>query len=390
MQLPVKGHKELRDKPMPALAHPLLASAKDPFKAIARKDVLLHFPYHDFGQFTELLHKSAMDRNVEHIAITLYRVAEGSSVCSELLLALRNGKRVTVFVEVQARFDERSNLQWGEALEKAGAKVLYSHEGLKVHCKLCLIERREKGRIRRYAYLGTGNFNERTSRIYSDLGLLTCHQGMVDDVAEVFAYLGDRRLQPRPVHLLIAPLLLRSQLESLVDKEIENALRGLPAEIQLKLNSLEDPAMISKLYDANMAGVKVRLIIRGICCLVTGVDRLSRGIKAISIVDRYLEHARVYVFHNAGDPKVYLSSADWMERNLDRRVEVAFPVLDPALHAEVLDVLAMQWKDERKARIIDREQRNRYKRAKRDGKGFQAQPATYRYLRAKVGRAVAV
>jgi polyphosphate kinase len=331
------------------------------------------------------LQQAAGDPAVEHIAITLYRVAEGSAVCNTLLEALGNGKRVTVFVEVQARFDERSNLIWGEALEKAGAHVLYSYEGLKVHCKLCLVERSERGRTRRYAYLGTGNFNERTSRIYSDSALLTARESITREVSEVFMHLADRRHRPDLQHLLMAPITLRSRLEALIDKEIELAQSGHPAEIILKLNSLEDRPLIHKLYDAGHAGVRVRLIIRGICCLVPGKPGLSEGIEAISIVDRYLEHARAYVFGNNGKPLVYLSSADWMQRNVDYRVEVAFPITRQALKEEILDLLELQWNDRVKARLLDAGQTNAYVPAAHGRVAIRSQEATYTYLRHKAG-----
>jgi len=381
IKLPVKGHASLRDKPWPPLVHPRIGGSKNTFAAVAKGDLLWHFPYHDFGMFTAWLQKAAVDPAVKRIAITLYRVAESSEVCATLLEALRHGKQVTVFVEVQARFDERSNLFWGEALEKAGARVLYSYEGLKVHCKLCLIERVERGRARRYAYLGTGNFNERTSRLYSDQALLTCNEMITREVAEVFAHLQDRNYRPRLQHLLMAPLTLRDQLEALVDKEIEHALSGRPAAITLKLNSLEDRDLISKLYDASRVGVKVRLIIRGICCLVPGIPGTSDNIEAISIVDRLLEHSRAYLFHNNGKPLLYLSSADWMGRNLDRRVEVAFPLLDPALQREMMDLLEIQWTDRVKARTIDAAQTNPYRKPTRKERPVRAQEATYAYLK---------
>jgi len=350
------------------------------FNAARSRDLLWHFPYHDFGNVVRWLQHAARDRSVRHIAITLYRVAEGSEVCTALLDALRLGKRVTVFVEVQARFDERSNLYWGEALEKAGARVLYSYENLKVHCKLCLIERIEGGRVVRHAYLGTGNFNERTSRIYTDMALITSKPAITREVAEVFAHLADRRHRPALTHLLMAPVNLRGSLELLIDKEIENARTGKPSGILLKLNSLEDRALIRKLYDASNAGVRVRLIIRGICCLVPGVDDLSGRIEAISIVDRFLEHTRVYAFANGGKWSVHLSSADWMGRNLDRRIEVAFPIMDQTLRRRILDLMEIQWADQVKARVIDIRQTNPYRDKDRNKVRTRAQSATHRYL----------
>ncbi len=379
MKLPVEGHAGLRDPVLPALKHPANQGTRL-FRSIARGDMLMHFPYHDFGQLVQWLGQAARDPAVQHIAITLYRVAEGSTVCAALMDALERGKRVTVFVEVKARFDERSNLFWGETLERAGAKVLYSYEHLKVHCKLCLVERRERGRIRRYAYLGTGNFNERTSTIYADSALLTARPAITKEVADVFAHLVDRRVRPELRHLWMAPVGLRARIEQQIDREIEAALRGKPAEILVKLNSLEDRAMIRKLYDAARAGVRIRLIIRGICCLV---PEKGGAIHAISIVDRYLEHARVYVFHNQGKPSVHLSSADWMGRNLDRRIEVAFPILDPALRQEVLDILELQWQDRVKARVIDARQTNPYLMARPGEKALRSQLATHAYLKRK-------
>jgi polyphosphate kinase len=386
LRLPVQGHAALRDRPWPPLAHPALAR-QDLFRAAARRDVLLHFPYHGFGQFTDWLWRAARDRAVRTIRITLYRVAEGSTVCSALIEALKRGKQVVVFVEVQARFDEGSNLYWGEQLEKAGARVLYSYADVKVHCKLCLVERMENGRLRGYAYFGTGNFNERTARIYADEGLITVHQGLVRDAAEVFRYLEDRTRRPRLSHALLAPITLRTGLEALIDKEMEQAAQGRPAALLLKLNSLEDRALINKLYEAARAGVEVRIIVRGICCLVPGSAGTGHLITAISIVDRYLEHSRAFVFHNAGDPRVFLASADWMGRNLDRRVEVAFPLLDPALRDEMLHLLELQWTDRTKARLIDAGQTNPYLAAPVAGRkrAGHAQADIHRWLRRKGG-----
>jgi polyphosphate kinase len=271
-------------------------------------------------------------------------------------------------------------------LEKAGARVEYSYEHLKVHCKLCLIERSERGRIVRYAYLGTGNFNERTSRTYADIALLTKRPALTREVAEVFDHLMERKHRPELEHLLMAPLSLRARLEALIDKEIESALIGKPAEILLKLNSLEDHALIRKLYDASNAGVNVRLVIRGICCLVPGVEGSSENIEAISIVDRYLEHTRVYIFGNNGDPLVHLSSADWMGRNLDRRIEVAFPILDRAMKAEVIELMEIQWADTVKARLIDAAQSNPYVAPERGVERVHAQERTWRYFKGRPRR----
>ncbi len=381
MQLPVEGHQELRDPAWPALTHPDLHEDADPFKAIKKNDIMLHFPYHDFGMLVRWLRRAASDPGVKRISVTLYRVAEGSAVCAALMDALHNGKDVTVFVEVQARFDEGSNLFWGETLEKAGAHVLYSYEHLKVHCKLCLVERSEGGRIVHYAYLGTGNFNERTSRIYSDIALLTKDPALCKEALEIFTYLKDRDHRPNVSRLLMAPLTLRSRLEEMIDREIEHALSGGEASITIKVNSIEDRAMIQKLYDASRAGVKIKMIVRGICCLVPGVPGMSENITVISVIDRYLEHARIYVFHNNGQTTVHLASADLMGRNLDRRLEVAFPINDPALRQEILHMLDLQWKDRVKARLIDEHQLNSYLPPTGNRKPIQAQVATYTYFK---------
>jgi polyphosphate kinase len=381
LKVPLKGYKHLRDAPLGTVPDPVTRNGTATFQALKRQDVLWHFPYHDFGNVLNWLNQAARDPKVKHISITLYRVAEGSEVCKALLTALERGKRVTVFVEVQARFDERSNLFWGETLEKAGAHVLYSYENLKVHCKLCSVERSENGRTVRYAYLGTGNFNERTSTIYTDMALLTAQPALTREVAEVFKYLADRSHRPVLSQLLMAPLSLRGSLEASIDKEIEHARTGVQAGILLKLNSLEDRALIRKLYDASHAGVQVRLIIRGICCLVPGVQGLSSNIEAISIVDRFLEHTRVYAFVNGGKPTVMLSSADWMGRNLDRRVEVAFPVTDPELRTTILELMEIQWKDRSKARKIDVLQTNPYRGGDRRDQSTRTQQITHHYLK---------
>lgn len=381
MSLPVKGHAELRERPLPPLRHPGLSGVSDPFAAIRAQDRLVHFPYQDFRVVTDLLRRAARDPAVKAISITLYRVARSSLVCEALLDAVRAGKKVTAFVEVQARFDEGNNLFWGEALEQAGARVIYSREGLKVHCKLCLIERREGRRTRYYAWLGTGNFNEKTAQIYGDIGLFTASEPIARDVVTVFDHLRDPRRPLGTKLLMTAPIGLRSGLERLIDHEIANALSGEQAGILLKLNSLEDRPLIRKLYDASRAGVRIRLIVRGICCLVPGVAGMSTNIEVISILDRFLEHARAYVFQNGGKPLVFLASADLMERNMDRRVETAFPILDPALRAEVLAYLDLQWSDTAKARTIDPSQDNHYRHPKWNSRtALRSQPAFYQRL----------
>lgn len=379
MQLPVPGRPDLRYPPRPPLLHPAL-QGKDLFAAMRKRDVLLQFPMHSFGPITDWLHQAARDPQVVRIAATLYRVAGNSSVCEALVEAARKGKRVEVVMEARARFDEGNNLLWGAALEQAGAKVVYGLPGFKVHGKLLLVERMEQGRLRRYACLSTGNFNEDTARTYADLALLTVHRGMAREATALLGGLMRERVPPPTKLLITAPHGLREALERAIDQEIEQARSGRPAAILIKLNSLEDRPLIRKLYDADRAGVEVRAIIRGICCLRTGVPGHSRGIQAISIVDRWLEHARAYRFHNAGKPLLYLSSADWMERNLDRRVEVAFPLLDPVVRQEVEDMLERQWADNVKARVLDRDQTNVFREETRK-RAVRSQMEQYRAVR---------
>lgn len=383
MELPVKGHPELREIPLPPMAHPALVT-KDPFRALRSGDVLLHHPYHAFEGVVDLIARAATDERVSRIAITLYRVASDSQVCKALVEAAKRGKQVDVLMEVQARFDEGNNLFWGEELGKAGAHVVYGLPGYKVHAKLCLIDRAEGRGLRRYVHLGTGNFNEVTARIYGDMSLLTADREFADEVAKVMDRLMETKLPRSSTTLMLAPTALRSGLEHAIDKEIAQALIGRPASILIKLNSLEDKTLIRKLYVADRAGVKIRLIVRGICCLVPGTPGYSETIQGISIVDRYLEHARAYVFHNAGSPTVHLASADWMERNLDRRVEIAFPIRDRKLKAEVLRFLELEWRDNVKARWIDRDQTNSYRKQAKGEMAVRSQVAWYGYLKRKL------
>ncbi len=374
MALPVIGHPELLEKPLLPIAHPAI-SGNDRFRALRSGDILLHFPYHSFKPVIGLLTQAARDPKVERIAITLYRVASRSLICEALTEAARNGKQVDVIMEVQARFDEGNNLFWASLLSDAGARVSYGLPGFKVHCKLLLIERREAKGLKHYAYLGTGNFNEQTARIYSDMALLTARKSMTDDVRQVFEQLLAGEVPGPSKVITTSPDHLRGFLERAIDREIEQAFLGRPASILLKLNSLEDKPLIRKLYDADRAGVKVRLIVRGICCLVPGVPDHSATIEAISIVDRFLEHSRAYVFHNLGKPTVHLASADWMERNMDRRVETAFPILDEKLKAEVIQFLELEWKDNVKARIIDKTQTNPHRPHRKGARKIRSQVA---------------
>lgn len=375
---PDMGLKHLQYAPQPALKHPSLPARGSLLNAIAAKDHLLHFPYQTYDYVLRLLREAATDVAVSAVSITLYRVAEKSEVAKALLKAVKHGKQVTVVVELKARFDEESNIRWAEKLQRAGANVIYGVPDLKVHSKLCLITRVEAGYSRQYAYLSTGNFNEVTSNIYSDHALLTADERLTREVSAIFQYFLNRVTPPPFEHLLVAPFELREKLNALIDTEINNARAGEEAYIILKLNALQDDRMILKLYEASQAGVQIELLIRGISCAVPQVPGQSENIQQRSLVDRYLEHARVYVFGNGGQEKVYVASADWMARNLDHRVEVAFPLYDPAVRREVRDLLDLQRQDNVKSRDFD----NCFIAPDAAGTPrLQAQTATYAYLK---------
>ena len=364
--------------PRPALAHPTLPRTGSLLAAIARRDHLLHPPYQSFDYVTRLLREAAADPQVSAISITLYRVASKSAVVKALLKAAKHGKQVTVVVELKARFDEESNLFWADKLKRAGANVLFTPPELKVHSKLLLIARREADETtRQYAYFSTGNFNENTSELYTDHGLFTADERLTREASKVFDYLQDQQTVPELEHLLVAPFGLRPGLNALIDYEIKQAAKGKEAYILLKMNAVEDQGMIAKLYAASQAGVRVELIIRGIGCLVPGQPGFSENISQRGLVDRNLEHSRVYVFAHGGEEKVYVSSADWMTRNLDRRVEVAFPILNEELRAEVRHLLDLQRHDNVKARDFE----NNFIPPAAGEKPLQAQEATYAWLK---------
>ncbi len=366
-RFPDFGMTHLKHKPLPPLPHPRLEQAANPFDLIRTQDQMVHTPYQSYEAVIRFFELAAADPDVTHIKITHYRVATHSKIMRALMSAVERGKQVSVFVEIKARFDEAANLEWGERLEKAGVRVHYSFPGVKVHAKLGLVRRVEAGVARLYAYLATGNFNEQTAPIYGDMGIFTAHTELCEEVSAVFTFLENVK-PPRQAfkHLLVGKFNLRSDLEALIDREIAAAKKKKPASMVLKMNSLEDPQMMNRLYKASKAGVKIKLIVRGICCIVPGVPGLSDNIDIISIVDRFLEHARIFVFHNGGDPLYYLSSADFMERNLSYRIETCFPVLDPNLKAEIQYIVDLQLADNVKARIIDRFDQNLYKRTSSD------------------------
>ncbi|MEZ5044343.1 MAG: polyphosphate kinase 1 [Saprospiraceae bacterium] len=373
------NNPELHYPPMPPVPHPDLEGANSLLDALKEKDHLLHFPYQQYHYVPALIMEAAKDETVSTIKATLYRVASKSAIVLALMEACKEGKKVVAFIEAKARFDEASNLFWGEELEKAGATVIYSYPGIKVHTKLLLISKAGSEEPTHFAYLGTGNFNEKTAKIYGDHALLTSDPRLTKEVSQVFDLLERKIIMPTCKHLLVAPFNLRNTFKELINEEIAQAKAGKEAYMILKMNSLEDKGMIDKLYEASEAGVHIQLIIRGICCLIPGVKGLSENIRAISIVDRFLEHARVYIFGNGGQEKMYVASADWMSRNLYRRVEVGFPIYDKVLYQQLRDIINLQLADNTKARIINESQDNPYVQATKGEPEHRAQADIYKY-----------
>jgi len=345
------------------LPHPDLDRLSSILKVIRRKDIFLNYPYHTFDHLIDFLREAAIDPKVTTICITLYRTAGRSRVINALINAAENGKQVIVLEELMARFDEEQNVENSDLLQKAGIRVIHGFKALKVHCKLIYVERREKGHPRGYAYIGTGNFNETTARIYGDFGLFTAHEQIVQDVRGVFDFLQNTHKHLLYRHLVVSPYSMRDRLEKLIDQEIKNRSKGKRAFICAKFNGLTDVRMIRLLYKASQAGVEVRLIVRGACCLHPQMKGLSENIRAISIVDRYLEHARLMIFHNDGEDQTYITSADWMTRNLDNRIEVATPIYDPEIKQTIRDIFEIQWADNVKARDLTLPGSNTYVKA---------------------------
>ncbi len=349
----------LKEPPLAPVPVPAFAAAPDVWSAIRAGDILVHHPYHSFDVVTRFVREAAVDPKVLAIKMALYRVSPTSPIAQALTVAAENGKEVAVLVELRARFDEEANIRWARVLEEVGAHVVYGLVGYKTHCKACLVVRQEADGIRRYCHLATGNYNDRTGGIYSDLGLFTCRETFGEDLTELFNLLTGYTRPQAFHHLLVAPAELRDGILARIRREAEHARAGRPARLVAKMNSLVDRTLIDELYAASQAGVRVDLIVRGICCLRPGVPGVSDRIRAISIVDRYLEHARIFYFENDGAPEYLLASADWMPRNLDHRVEVAFPVLDAALQAHVRDILEIQLADTVKARVLLADGRSR-------------------------------
>ncbi|HCS0024268.1 TPA: polyphosphate kinase 1, partial [Escherichia coli] len=382
INFPNVGKANLVNKPLPRLRHIWFDKAqfRNGFDAIRERDVLLYYPYHTFEHVLELLRQASFDPSVLAIKINIYRVAKDSRIIDSMIHAAHNGKKVTVVVELQARFDEEANIHWAKRLTEAGVHVIFSAPGLKIHAKLFLISRKENGEVVRYAHIGTGNFNEKTARLYTDYSLLTADARITNEVRRVFNFIENPY---RPVtfdYLMVSPQNSRRLLYEMVDREIANAQQGLPSGITLKLNNLVDKGLVDRLYAASSSGVPVNLLVRGMCSLIPNLEGISDNIRAISIVDRYLEHDRVYIFENGGDKKVYLSSADWMTRNIDYRIEVATPLLDPRLKQRVLDIIDILFSDTVKARYIDKELSNRYV-PRGNRRKVRAQLAIYDYIK---------
>ncbi|MGX5819017.1 polyphosphate kinase 1 [Chitinophaga lutea] len=365
--------------------HPLFQNAPSVMQVLAKQDVMLHLPYHSFDTLIDLLREAAMDPEVTTIKITAYRLARNSRIINALVNAARNGKRVVVVLELRARFDEEANLQWKERLEEDGVKVHMGVPNMKVHAKLCLIKRRTGNKTVQYGFVSTGNLNEKTARVYGDHCLLTSDRKIMADINRIFTYLESPRHDLQQLEacktLVVSPISMRKFFLRMIDREIRNAQKKKPAAIILKMNSLSDEEMIAKLYDAARVGVDVKLVIRGICCALTENKKWKKNIEAVSIVDEYLEHARVFIFHNNGHEKVYIASSDWMVRNLDHRVEAAVEVTNSSIRNELHEIMDIQLSSNVKARILDNEQGNAYRHS--NGRKVRAQLEIFKYLHEK-------
>ena len=372
-----------RQKPF---VHPLLRQPLRILDVLEKRDVMLHFPYHSFDSIIDLIREAAIDPNVQSIRITCYRLAKNSKIINALINAVRNGKEVTVVLELRARFDEEANMRWKVHLEEEGVRVLLGKPDMKVHAKICLIKKREFNKVKQYAFISTGNLNENTATYYGDHCLLTTNRSIIADINRVFNYLENVTKKGGGLQLCktlpVSPLTMRSAFIALIDKEIKQSKKK-NGSIIIKLNSLVDKEIIEKLYAAAKAGVDVNLVIRGICCAYTEQKMFKGHLSAISIIDDYLEHARVFIFGNGGKPQVFISSADWMVRNLDHRVEVACPIFDPEIQQELIEIMNIQLAENVKGRILDNEQSNRYVIKETKAPVVRAQEAIYKYLRNK-------
>ena len=361
MSFPSLGRTDLTYAPIHPLPVKGLTSEESLLKKIAEKDYLQFTPYHTFSNIIWFLREAALDPKVKSVKITIYRLAKNSQVVNSLINAVKNGKKVTVQIELQARFDEESNIRYAEQLKAEGVKLIFGVRGLKVHSKICVIEREEGKGIKRYGFISTGNFNESTAKVYTDYTLFTANQDILKEVNKVFNFFETNYNIQKYKHLIVSPHYTKKILKQLIDEEIKNAKAGKEAYIKLKMNNITSYKMIDKLYEASRAGVKIQMIVRGICCLVPSIEGMSENIEVISIVDKFLEHPRLFIFGNNGNPKVYISSADWMTRNISFRVEVGCPIYDEAIKQELIDTFEISWADNVKARVIDQAQDNHYR-----------------------------
>ena len=377
---PNVGRDYLENSKLPAIDTRDFSGYNTVFDAISAHDILLYYPYHRFLHFTEFLRQAAFDPSVKSIRLNIYRVASHSRIVSSLIDAVDNGKKVTVVVELRARFDEEANIEWSKRMTDAGIRVVLGIPSLKIHSKLCIVSREERGKLMHYAHFGTGNFNEKTAKIYTDYSLFTKNQEMAEEANSVFELISYPYRRFKFQHLQISPLNARTKIQSLIRQEIQFLKEGHDAQITFKINNLVDKELIDDLYRASQAGMKIRGIVRGMCGLRPGVKGLSENIELISIVDRFLEHPRVMIFNGGGNRKVYISSADWMTRNMDNRIEVGAPIYDETLQQRIVDIMEIQFKDTLKARQIDKDQLNQYvKRGNR--KKLRSQEEIYTYLK---------
>ena len=380
-KFPSFGRKYLTETALTPIHIDYLEDPKRIFQALEQKDHLIHPPYHSYESVINFFEAAAIDPDVTHIKIVQYRVASESRIMDALIKAASLGKQVFAFIEVKARFDEEANLEWGERLEAAGVKVHYSIPGIKVHAKIATVIKQTDQKQKTYCYISTGNFHEKTANVYSDFGMFTADPRLTKDAIKLFNFLESKdRTGIQFDHLKVGQFNMTTDLIASIEKEIENAKKGKKAKIFLKMNSLQDPTIIDLLYRASQAGVKINMIIRGICSLVPKVDMFSENIEGFSIVDRFLEHARVFIFHNNGDPKYFMSSADFMYRNLYKRIEVVFPIYDEIIKNHIKNLMDLQLKDNVKSRSLNYNETNVYKREK-DKLQIRSQMETYAYIK---------
>ncbi|MCB4808639.1 polyphosphate kinase 1 [Tamlana sp. 62-3] len=377
MGFPSLGRADLLYNKIEALPVKGLSLQESIFNAIEKKDYLVHTPYQTFSYVVKFLREAALDPKVKTIKITIYRLAEISHIASSLINAAINGKQVTVAIELRARFDEQANIEYAEQMKGEGVNLIFGVAGLKVHSKMCVIEREENKKVKRYGFISTGNFNESTAKIYTDFTLLTASQKILKDVSRIFDFFNTNYRIQRYKHLIVSPHYTQKSFFKLIDNEINIVKNGGEGLIRLKMNSLSSYTMVDKLYEASRAGVKIQMIVRGICCLIPGIPGMSENIEVISVIDKFLEHSRVYIFGNNGDTKVYIASADWMTRNIENRVEVTCPIYDQEVKNEIIETFNIGWNDNVKARLINQEQENIYRQ--NNNEKVRSQFAIYDY-----------